>query len=561
MNKNKVFEKKILFAAWACHNKCWSVYQKWDGPLRKMFKNVVTFDPQENLYLYGREAMNKNLLEVVDREKPDYIFFQIVQHEFFFTTLAKIKEISPKTKIVNFTGDDDVDFEPLTIQLFPFVDYFFVAHTEFIPKYPKKAFFLCGANIDEFRPLNLDKAYDVSFVGSPKADRDEILQYLIENGVNVKIFGGGWHSYTKLAKNYCGQIDNKDFIKIINQTKINLCLSKNYGGTYRIPERFFEVNACKSFMLTEHPTSFWNYREKFIEGKDIVSFTTNEELVKKIKYYLSKDKERERIAYDAYKKTVKYYSMENLLLEGFEEIIKDEKKHILKNNFGVLDSIYLNKEDIWKDDGEIKKILNDFKYVCFKDPAYEPLPFKEFLQKNSLIMTKKDISVCSALLNSSLIGDYGALNCYGIRRYFDDEMVNKNIDLSQLMVKKDYFLKNLELFRDFSLSKTVPLLNLKNTSFISFPLVRTKNKVKMSSDSDGRFFLSYFESDLLALRNSKKLLKSKYLYKLIIYCIFCHNYVLNHLLRFTLKRTKNPFFMKAAFFIEKIFRKDNKKLI
>ena len=42
--------------------------------LKKFCGEIVIFNRRENYFKYGKEGMNKMLLEVVGREKPDYIF-------------------------------------------------------------------------------------------------------------------------------------------------------------------------------------------------------------------------------------------------------------------------------------------------------------------------------------------------------------------------------------------------------------------------------------------------------------------------------------------------------
>ena len=66
--------KKLLFAAWACEDKSYTTYQTWYGPLNRLFKNILLFDPQKNSYVYGQDAMNRKFLELIKREKPEYIF-------------------------------------------------------------------------------------------------------------------------------------------------------------------------------------------------------------------------------------------------------------------------------------------------------------------------------------------------------------------------------------------------------------------------------------------------------------------------------------------------------
>src|SRR3989344_6984660 len=108
-------DKKMLFAAWSCNNKNYFAYQTWDAPLRKLFSKVINFDPQEKTYEYGKDEMNLQFLDIVEKEKPDYILLWLIYEEFYPETLFKIKEISPRTKVINFCGDDDAQFYDYSI--------------------------------------------------------------------------------------------------------------------------------------------------------------------------------------------------------------------------------------------------------------------------------------------------------------------------------------------------------------------------------------------------------------------------------------------------------------
>src|SRR3989344_5255208 len=117
------FNKKLLLAMWSCHNKNYGICNIWDVPLRQIFSQVITFDPQETSNYLGKDAMNSMFLEIIEREKPDIVLLQLIYDEFYFNTITKIRDISPKTKIVNFSGDDDTLFYDYNMMFFPFINY------------------------------------------------------------------------------------------------------------------------------------------------------------------------------------------------------------------------------------------------------------------------------------------------------------------------------------------------------------------------------------------------------------------------------------------------------
>lgn len=289
--------EKILFAAWSCHNPNYFAYQTWDTPLRKIFKKVISFDPQEYTYRYDKSEMNQKFLQIVKKEEPAYIFLWLIYDEFYPETLFAIKKISPKTKVLNFCGDDDAQFYDYSSLNSFFVDYSLISHKEFVKLYKNKAFFSVGTNTDQFKPLSIEKKYDVTFIGTPKTDRADFVRYLMGKGIKIKVFGAGWEKHPEFKEVYGGFLDKEDYTKVINQSKINLCFNKNYLGKTHVIQKFFEMNACKSFVLTEYCKGYSNL---FKLGTELVMFKDKKDLYENIAYYLKNDKERELIAKRSY---------------------------------------------------------------------------------------------------------------------------------------------------------------------------------------------------------------------------------------------------------------------
>ena len=198
--------KKILFAAWACHNKNYTSYQAWYIPLKKVFKEVKTFDPQETMYRYGKDEMNTRFLAMVKREQPDYVFLWLIYDEFTIDTILHIKKISPQSKVVNFFGDDDALFYSSSRYYGKIFDGALVNQRDFLSSYKREGipnvFITYWVNMDHFRPLKLTKKYDVTFIGTPKRDRYEHIMFLLQQGIDVRVFGSGWERYPELRQRY-----------------------------------------------------------------------------------------------------------------------------------------------------------------------------------------------------------------------------------------------------------------------------------------------------------------------------------------------------------------------
>ncbi len=544
--------KKILFAAWSCHNKNWHTYQMWDSPLRKLFGKVATFDPQEQSYLYGKEKMNQNFLEAVKNEQPDYIFLWLMVEELSFDTLLKVQELAPKAKIIDFCGDDDIKFEDHTLLLFPFMDYFFLTQPQYFNEYrkeKKKYYFMCGANTEEFRPMKAEKKYDVSFVGTPKGDRIEFLRHLLNRNFKVRVCGAGWEKYPEFREVYGGKIPSDEFVKLINETKINLCLSKNVFKGSHLLERFFEVNSCKAFQLTEYCEGYF---PMFKEGKDIASFKDKEELLKKIEYYLTHEKEREAIAKLAYQKTLKGYSSEDLLRTAFKDMEKERTPYHtglppMKRTWTTISK----KELIHCSTEQIKDLLNSFDYVCFSESGSRPLPYKEYLQMYALEHFNREICCAAAYQHSWIIGDYASICSRGFTEYFGFKKVHEVTTLSQLMVRRDYLLSHLEQFRNFAKAQEDELMTKENTTFITIPLLRINQKITVPYKGQEHLYFNFFEERLLSLKNQGRIFSDVFPYKLVFYALFRNWFILKYLTLYTLKRTKQPKLIAISQFFNK----------
>ncbi len=106
-------------------------------------------------------------------------------------------------------------------------------------------------------------------------------------------------------------LPGKDVFTVYAGSKINLNLSLKgmEGGT---PQRVMDIMGAGGFVLS---TYCQETAELFEEDKEIVMFRTPEELIDKVTYYLSHDKERERIAAAGCAKVLKDHTYEKKLRE------------------------------------------------------------------------------------------------------------------------------------------------------------------------------------------------------------------------------------------------------
>ena len=160
-----------------------------------------------------------------------------------------------------------------------------------------------GVDTSIFFPTSVEKDIDVCFVGVPRDARLLLLNYLEKNNINVKIYGPN-------TKN--GPIYSDDLTKVYQRSKIVLNTAR---CLYGFSNRVFQAMGCGAFLLTEYCKDLDRI---FIRKKYNDWYSTKEECLELIKYYLKHDLEREQIAKSGCYMVKTNYSWENIM----EKIIK-----------------------------------------------------------------------------------------------------------------------------------------------------------------------------------------------------------------------------------------------
>jgi len=148
------------------------------------------------------------------------------------------------------------------------------------------------------RPMPVTQGCDVIFIGHYEPDgRAEVLDYLLKNEVNLKIYGPRWGTaqkkYNRLAKmDIPEKVWGEEYTTLISSAKMALVFLsvRNQDGYTR---RCFEIPACRTMMIAPKTPELEQF---FTDGKEAVYYHSSEDLLKKIRYYLSNDDERLHIA-------------------------------------------------------------------------------------------------------------------------------------------------------------------------------------------------------------------------------------------------------------------------
>lgn len=163
---------------------------------------------------------------------------------------------------------------------------------------------------------------DVAFVGHHEKYRADCIKAIVDSGVKVKVWGGSWDRYAKWHPWARNVVMGKSVIcdqYCIALSSAAICLG---FLSKLIPEttttRSFEIPASGSFMLAERTKE---HMQLFEEGKEAEFFSSIEELVEKVKYYLDNPQKRKEIADAGRRRCLKSgYSYQDRLKEIVEQI-------------------------------------------------------------------------------------------------------------------------------------------------------------------------------------------------------------------------------------------------
>jgi len=145
---------------------------------------------------------------------------------------------------------------------------------------------------------------DIGFVGVWEKERCDSILYLVENGLNVKVFGDGkWNQYKEYHPNLVikSSIFSEDYSKALQAFKISLCFLRKINHDLQT-SRTMEIPACGGFMMAERTSE---HLQLFEEGREAEFFSTNQELLEKCIYYLKNMNRRNIIAKNGYERCIR----------------------------------------------------------------------------------------------------------------------------------------------------------------------------------------------------------------------------------------------------------------
>ena len=110
----------------------------------------------------------------------------------------------------------------------------------------------------------------------------------------------------------CGRVKTLTEMPLVfNFSKINLNITAKSIRT-GLPLRIYDIMACGGFLITNYQSELTDY---FIPGTDLECYTSEEDLLTKVDYYLTHEKDRQEIAHHGLNKIIQYHNYPERLLQ------------------------------------------------------------------------------------------------------------------------------------------------------------------------------------------------------------------------------------------------------
>jgi len=273
-------------------------------PLKKLGHEVYWYDTVE--------PEEKNYSKIIETFKPDLIFCcmtgnpHITPHEPWES--IKKETDSGRTKTFNWFCDDTWRFNNFSSKVCRYFNICSTPEPTYIQRFKDIGYnnILLGtwcANSEFYPKIKFNnKKHEISFIGYPTPYRKSFFERC------------------KLPiKNVYG-LTNEEMFGMHSNTKIGINLTTNDNDPQektQMKQRMFEIPAGRGLLLTQYHEGI---EEFFVIDREIITFKTEDELVKKANFLIKNPKVTKKIADSGHKRFLKDHDAVKRLGKLLEEI-------------------------------------------------------------------------------------------------------------------------------------------------------------------------------------------------------------------------------------------------
>ena len=304
---------------------------KWDWN-KFIIEKISKFYDVEHIYL---DRIKKNYLKTIDeinhlieKDKIDIVIFDVDYQKFINHYF--IKKIKNSVKIM--LTCDDYERHNFNLITANSCNYVLTACPISAYKYKEvgkdASFMPIESDGKLYKDLKIKKDIDVFFFGKVNKDRKIFLDYLTNNGINLKVVGNNTEN----------RVLDTELVKLICRSKIVVNLSKTtWGKIMNIPEknvfsfqyqfkgRIIQVGLCGTACISEYAP----HNELLYNSNELLQFKNKKECLLLIQDLLNNSKKLEEYSKIFSTKTKNFYEDEKEFKKIFDYLEKLKTRKLI----------------------------------------------------------------------------------------------------------------------------------------------------------------------------------------------------------------------------------------
>lgn len=298
-------------------------------------------------YTNKTDLLKTNLIKAIDEFKPDFVF----SYGWWKIGLrmGDILDTLRRKGVFHiwWAYDDPVCFHDSSLPIAKRSDLVFTTVAECIPEYQKrgiKAFLMphgCSPHHVKIKPkpeyshdiVLLANNYNIQsgdFIGNPfrlKGVKD-VLEPLVNSDFDVKVWGRWWtqadRAFVLPEKYYGGIVPAEEAPAVYSSCKIALGLQQVENSKTHLANRTYEILGCGTFHVCQYSRALEHY---FKKGVHLEWSNSPDETLEIVKFYLPREKEREKIALKGQKEVREKHMLVHRAKGALDVIKKYVKPH------------------------------------------------------------------------------------------------------------------------------------------------------------------------------------------------------------------------------------------